>query len=112
MTDKSAKAYTHQSNHEHPRKAAEKKVVFKSVLENPFRIRWSNHPFTSPRARSSSLSQAFGPHKPTEYCLLSLDASPRRCRCLPRNPIEGEPETKTRVAERGQQEKIEEQRDR
>jgi len=40
MADKAAKIHTQQSNREKPRKAGERKVVFKSVLENPFRIRW------------------------------------------------------------------------
>ena len=48
MADKSAKAHTHQSNRERPRKATEKKVVYKSVLENPFRIRWLDRPCTPP----------------------------------------------------------------
>ncbi|TFK30915.1 hypothetical protein FA15DRAFT_630257 [Coprinopsis marcescibilis] len=38
------RSHTQQSNRERPRKAAEKKVVFKPVLDNPFRIRWPSVP--------------------------------------------------------------------
>ncbi|KAF9041745.1 hypothetical protein BDZ89DRAFT_1060110, partial [Hymenopellis radicata] len=42
----SAKTHTHGTNREKPQKAKdkEKKVVFKSVLDNPFRIRWPSVP--------------------------------------------------------------------
>ncbi|KAF5323518.1 hypothetical protein D9611_005650 [Ephemerocybe angulata] len=45
MADKSAKSHTHNSNRERPRKApGDRKVAFKSVLDNPFRIRWPSVP--------------------------------------------------------------------
>ncbi|KAF8922027.1 hypothetical protein CPB85DRAFT_1265553 [Mucidula mucida] len=42
----SAKTHTHGTNREKPHKSKdqEKKVVFKSVLDNPFRIRWPSVP--------------------------------------------------------------------
>jgi len=37
-----ARSYTHASNRAHTRTATARKDVFKSVLENPFRIQWSS----------------------------------------------------------------------
>ncbi|KAH6916994.1 hypothetical protein BKA70DRAFT_1367535 [Coprinopsis sp. MPI-PUGE-AT-0042] len=44
MSDKAARTYNQQSNREKPRNASEKKVVFKPVLDNPFRVRWPSVP--------------------------------------------------------------------
>ncbi|EAU92807.2 hypothetical protein CC1G_01852 [Coprinopsis cinerea okayama7 len=44
MSSKTVKTYTQQSNRERPRNASEKKVVFKPVLDNPFRVRWPSVP--------------------------------------------------------------------
>ncbi|KAK0465585.1 uncharacterized protein EV420DRAFT_1515033 [Desarmillaria tabescens] len=46
MSERTAKTYTHASNRAKPQKEKEKerKVVLKSVLDNPFRIRWPSVP--------------------------------------------------------------------
>jgi ribonuclease P/MRP protein subunit POP3 len=40
MSDKAARTYTHASNRAKPLEPGERKVVFKSSLDNPFRIQW------------------------------------------------------------------------
>lgn len=40
MSDKAARSYTHASNRAKARATAERKDVYKSVLENTFRIQW------------------------------------------------------------------------
>ncbi|KAG2157938.1 uncharacterized protein EDB93DRAFT_1077566 [Suillus bovinus] len=40
MSDKAARSYTHLSNRAKARATAERKNIYKSVLENPFRIQW------------------------------------------------------------------------
>ncbi|KAG2154201.1 uncharacterized protein EDB93DRAFT_1239571 [Suillus bovinus] len=44
MSDKAARSYTHVSNRAKARATVERKNVFKSVLENPFRIQWPSIP--------------------------------------------------------------------
>lgn len=40
MSDKTARTHTQLSNRAKPKDSNDKKVVFKSVLDNPYRIRW------------------------------------------------------------------------
>lgn len=44
MSDKAARSYTHASNRAKARATTERKDVYKSVLENPFRIQWPSIP--------------------------------------------------------------------
>ncbi|KAJ7597498.1 hypothetical protein C8J56DRAFT_772768 [Mycena floridula] len=44
MSDKIARTHTHTSNRAKAKDPAERKVVFKSVIDNPFRIRWPSVP--------------------------------------------------------------------
>ncbi|KAG2143004.1 hypothetical protein DEU56DRAFT_253078 [Suillus clintonianus] len=44
MSDKAARSHTHTSNRAKARATTERKDVFKSVLENPFRIQWPSIP--------------------------------------------------------------------
>ncbi|KAG2342398.1 hypothetical protein BDR05DRAFT_976521 [Suillus weaverae] len=44
MSDKAARSHTHTSNRAKARATIERKDVFKSVLENPFRIQWPSIP--------------------------------------------------------------------
>ncbi|KAF9486310.1 hypothetical protein BDN70DRAFT_793852 [Pholiota conissans] len=44
MSTKNARTLSHPSNREKPKDAKEKKVVFKGVLDNPFRIQWPSVP--------------------------------------------------------------------
>ncbi|KAH7927272.1 hypothetical protein BV22DRAFT_1032022 [Leucogyrophana mollusca] len=44
MSDKTARSHTHVSNRAKARETLERKAVYKSVLENPFRIQWPSIP--------------------------------------------------------------------
>ncbi|THV07524.1 hypothetical protein K435DRAFT_772431 [Dendrothele bispora CBS 962.96] len=44
MSEKTVKVHTHVSNRAKPKQTAEKKVVFKPVLDNPLRIYWPSVP--------------------------------------------------------------------
>lgn len=44
MSNKAARSHTHTSNRAKARETIERKDVFKSVLENPFRIQWPSIP--------------------------------------------------------------------
>ncbi|KAH7916420.1 hypothetical protein BJ138DRAFT_468458 [Hygrophoropsis aurantiaca] len=44
MSEKTARSHTHVSNRAKARETLEKKAVYKSVLENPFRIKWPSIP--------------------------------------------------------------------
>ncbi|KAF8899019.1 hypothetical protein BD779DRAFT_1666764 [Infundibulicybe gibba] len=62
MSDKTARTHTHTSNRTKARKVLEKKVAFKNVLDNPFRIAWYVPlPRPVPDERSS---EAFRPSVP------------------------------------------------
>lgn len=43
MSHKAARTHTHVSNRAKARQDGDRKVVFKSVLDNPIRIQWYDH---------------------------------------------------------------------
>ncbi|KAG2363650.1 hypothetical protein BDR07DRAFT_1403508 [Suillus spraguei] len=47
MSDKAARSHTHTSNRAKARATIERKDIFKSVLENPFRIQWPSIPLNT-----------------------------------------------------------------
>ena len=64
MADKTVKTHTNTPNREKPQgkkhqAALEKKVVFKSVLDNPYRIQWCVHLLLE--SPCTDLRQAKGP---------------------------------------------------
>ncbi|KAK0233639.1 hypothetical protein IW262DRAFT_97846 [Armillaria fumosa] len=71
MSERTAKTYTHVSNRANPQKEHEKerKVVFKSVLDNPFRVRWPSVPVNLQNlilAQVLLLVEGVSAHKPRE----------------------------------------------
>ncbi|PBL00579.1 hypothetical protein ARMGADRAFT_915600 [Armillaria gallica] len=71
MSERTAKTYTHISNRANPQKEKEKerKVVFKSVLDNPFRVRWPSVPVNLQNLILSQvllLVEGVSAHKPRE----------------------------------------------
>ncbi|KAF9469871.1 hypothetical protein BDZ94DRAFT_1151804 [Collybia nuda] len=57
MSHKSVRTHSHASNRAKPEKVADRKVVFKSVLDSPFRIQWPSVPVN---VQNSLLSLAIG----------------------------------------------------
>ncbi|KAK0471703.1 hypothetical protein IW261DRAFT_1511180, partial [Armillaria novae-zelandiae] len=71
MSERTAKTYTHVSNRANPQKKQEKerKVVFKSVLDNPFRVRWPSVPVNLQNlilAQVLLLVEGVSAHKPCQ----------------------------------------------
>ncbi|KAK0481712.1 hypothetical protein IW261DRAFT_1550748 [Armillaria novae-zelandiae] len=71
MSERTAKTYTHVSNRANPQKKQEKerKVVFKSVLDNPFRVRWPSVPVNLQNlilAQVLLLVEGVSAHKPRQ----------------------------------------------
>ncbi|KAK0208767.1 hypothetical protein DFS33DRAFT_1413965 [Desarmillaria ectypa] len=84
MSERTAKTYTHVSNRAKPQKEKEKerKVVLKSVLDNPFRIRWPSVPVNLQNlilAQVLLLVEGVSVHRPRAKHELSA-ATPKRKR--------------------------------
>ncbi|KAG0692641.1 hypothetical protein DFH29DRAFT_475252 [Suillus ampliporus] len=82
MSDKAARSYSHTSNRAKARATIERKEVFKSVLENPFRIQWPPIP---PNAQNLFLATFISALESTVKCGSRKSAKADTRKALPQS---------------------------